>query len=801
MIIFPRRCCLSENLTHLGSFTGNRELPVDLRQKVYPNGTLSVEHVQKKTDAGVYTCTARNKQGHSARRSGEVTVIVPPKISPFHVDRSLHLGERATFTCSVTKGDVPLSVSWLKDGSPIPSSSSPSASSSSPSSSPASSTSGISVSHVDQFNSILLIESLSPRHNGNYSCVAQNLAATVSHTQELMVNVPPIIEPFSFQEGLSEGMRSRTVCGVSQGDPPLTITWLKDGLPLFGGVVGSGSSPSPSSSLPLSSTLLPGVSAWPLDPYSSLLNISSLSSSHSGEYTCVASNRAAEVRFKARLQVKVPPRWLVEPEDTSVARNKNVVLQCQADGVPKPTIVWKKATEPWSSAIEIEIPVGGSDSNTGQGSHHGWQPPQGPWSPVSTNSGLGQWYHKRIDSLRPATRYSFRVASEGAGGRGTYGEVLEVRTEPQRPSAPPRNAILHPLSSTSLRLSWNAPPIDAWHGDVHAYTVGIRDASSGSTHYNFSTYPVEDVEDDSDDELDNDRKAGGRGIGLDIGPESTWEANLRQPQYEQHLTGGSGYHFSLILSGLRPFSRYAAVVQAVNQVGAGPLSEPAEAQTLEDVPSMPPQDVRCAALTPQSLQVSWQPPPSAHAHGIIRGYKLTYEPADEVLAGEDIWETKKTTALTTVLSGLQRFANYSLRVAAFTGVGDGAAAPPIHCRTDEDVPGPPADIKVVVSSPQSLLVSWLPPKEPNGIITKYNLYNRVVDGSGVIGRGMGDGALGVPVGAGGQQGKRSLPGTHTSFEAKGLTPRVEHSFWVTATTRAGEGRSTRVASLMPTPRG
>lgn len=40
------------------------------------------------------------------------------------------------------------------------------------------------------------------------------------------------------------------------------------------------------------------------------------------------------------------------------------------------------------------------------------------------------------------------------------------------------------------------------------------------------------------------------------------------------------------------------------------------------------------------------------------------------------------------------------------------------------VPGSPADIKVVVSSPQALFISWLPPLEPNGIITKYNLYTR-----------------------------------------------------------------------------
>lgn len=95
--------------------------------------------------------------------------------------------------------------------------------------------------------------------------------------------VPPIIEPFSFQDGLSEGMRTRTVCGVSRGDAPLSLHWLKDGQAL---------------------PLLLGANITSLDQYSSLLSIPSLSATHSGEYTCVASNPAAEIKFTATLQVK-----------------------------------------------------------------------------------------------------------------------------------------------------------------------------------------------------------------------------------------------------------------------------------------------------------------------------------------------------------------------------------------------------------------------------------------------------------------------------------------------------------------
>ena len=45
------------------------------------------------------------------------------------------------------------------------------------------------------------------------------------------------------------------------------------------------------------------------------------------------------------LSLTVPPRWTIEPNsEISVERNRHVMLHCQAEGVPKPNIVWKKAT-------------------------------------------------------------------------------------------------------------------------------------------------------------------------------------------------------------------------------------------------------------------------------------------------------------------------------------------------------------------------------------------------------------------------------------------------------------------------
>ncbi|XP_065091075.1 cell adhesion molecule Dscam2 isoform X7 [Ochlerotatus camptorhynchus] len=749
---------------------GGRELPEDMRQKVQTDGTLEIKEVQKSLDSGVYTCWARNKQGHSARRSGEVTVIVPPNI-----------------------------------------------------------------------------------------------------------------EPFIFQDGLAEGMRTRTVCGVSKGDQPMSFKWLKDGEPL--------------------SSML-GANVSTLDQYSSLLNIPSLSAAHSGDYTCVASNPAAEVKFTASLQVKVPPRWIVEPTDVSVERNRHITLHCQAQGVPTPTIQWKKATGSKSGDYEevrerpytklltngslllqhvkedregfylcqahngigtgigkvIQLKVNSSPYFSGQskmvtvkkgdtaimqcevkgdkpinvvwlrnGKHelnpstnyrvaikqdatpegihaevqissvessdsgayfcqasnlYGrdqqlvqlqvQEPPQPPssletsmissrsvnlkWHPRGGDAAEvtkyiieyreidRQWmymeldppkYSASIENLKPATNYVFRVIAEGPAGRSSPSQELFIKTEPQRPAGAPLNLSARPISSTEILVNWMPPTYELRHGEIQGYSIGFR-----SMHTNLNSYNHTSVVGDGED--------------------------------------GSG---ELLLGNLAKYTRYTIVAQAYNQVGSGPQSEPVTAQTMEDVPSKPPEDIRCSSTSSTSIKVSWQPPPQQHMNGLLQGYTVFYESVSEEAISNGDMETRKTSSLIASLSSLRKFSNYSVQVLAYTRMGDGVISPPVFCQTEEDAPEAPSDIKIAISSPSSLYVSWLPPNEPNGIITRYNLYMRAVNGREEL-----------------SNDKRNLLPHQHYFEAKQLQGHTEYQFWVSASTRVGEGKSTRVVSLMTSSR-
>lgn len=111
---------------------------------------------------------------------------VPPKIAPFEFSHDVNFGERASVQCVVGTGDLPLTFSWIKDQIPL-------------------SMDGSGISHDmqrfhdeikdsitirqnDEFSSSLSITKVTSLHNGNYSCLVENVADKVLHSAQLRVN-------------------------------------------------------------------------------------------------------------------------------------------------------------------------------------------------------------------------------------------------------------------------------------------------------------------------------------------------------------------------------------------------------------------------------------------------------------------------------------------------------------------------------------------------------------------------------------------------------------------------------------
>lgn len=95
------------------------------------------------------------------------------------------------------------------------------------------------------------------------------------------------------------------------------------------------------------------------------------------------------------------------------------------------------------------------------------------------------------------------------------------------------------------------------------------------------------------------------------------------------------------------------------------------------------------------------------------------------------------------------------------------------------VPSAPANIKAAASAPNKILVAWLPPSEPNGVLVGYTLYISEEGKDGVR--------------------KKVLNSGTESHEL--VREDAPMKFWLTASTTVGEGESTKVVLVIPTTKG
>lgn len=94
---------------------------------------------------------------------------VPPLIQPFDIP-STSVGKLMYIACVVSSGDMPIRITWHKDGQLII----------------PGSASGVGI-ETKEFMSSLQISKVTLKHNGNYTCIASNAAATVSWERQLIV--------------------------------------------------------------------------------------------------------------------------------------------------------------------------------------------------------------------------------------------------------------------------------------------------------------------------------------------------------------------------------------------------------------------------------------------------------------------------------------------------------------------------------------------------------------------------------------------------------------------------------------
>ena len=84
-------------------------------------------------------------------------------------------------------------------------------------------------------------------------------------------------------------------------------------------------------------------------------------------------------------------------------------------------------------------------------------------------------------------------------------------------------------------------------------------------------------------------------------------------------------------------------------------------------------------------------------------------------------------------------------------------------------------------SAESILISWRPPTQPNGVISQYTVYTKADNTE-------------EPISA-------KVPPNLLTYEAQGLDKQRRYEFWVTASTNIGEGQASKIVTSAPNIRG
>uniref|UniRef100_A0A3Q0SHC1 Immunoglobulin superfamily DCC subclass member 4 n=1 Tax=Amphilophus citrinellus TaxID=61819 RepID=A0A3Q0SHC1_AMPCI len=688
-----------------------------------PNGVLQILEVTKH-DEGVYRCVASNSAGkdisHEARLSvTSVVIVAPPQ------NATVVLGHPAVMECMAQGQPKPL-VSWSRQGKPIS-------------------------TDVVVLATNLVIRDTRRHHAGVYVCRANKPKTRefVIAAAELQVPPPVILQPPE-TVSLSRGNTARFLCN-STGEPSPVLHWLKNGQPI--------------KSLRRVKTQSPGV-----------LLINQLAQEDGGYYQCIAEN------------------WL----GTSCATARLTVIV--REGLPSPPR--HLSATPYSSTTALltwEKPEYNSDQIIGYSVH--CHSDNGEYEFAMNNDTTEYLFRE----LLPHTAYTFFVVAYSPMGASSPSLPVTVEML-EDPSTPPQLYIAS-TSRTDIKVKWHPLSSEQSRGVVTQYRIEYSTLDQDSVFSvevggNETQFTLRGLQPSQTYRL---RIAAGTTVGIGVPSEWVQHKTIFAPtelkvrtnvntlnvtwQPSPNHTLVSGYKLSCreveadetangerrtqthtirlrkkakyhLLTGM-PDRQYEVRVWAFNKQIDGAA---AVWKGKTEKPPLPPSIIQATANSSTSIWLRWEKPRFNNVR--IINYTVRCSPSGTTNAS---LVSYYTSAQEILLRELKPFTHYELAVQS-NGVNVlGPFSGTVEESTLADPSTPPEELQLTVLDSSSVLVSWHPPLEPNGIIISYKI--------------LYSGNLSEPE----HLWKNLSQDSITSVEVQGLSSGTRYFFKVGASTDVGPG--------------
>ncbi|XP_021100761.1 receptor-type tyrosine-protein phosphatase S isoform X19 [Heterocephalus glaber] len=454
-------------------------------------------------------------------------------------------------------------------------------------------------------------------------------------------------------------------------------------------------------------------------------------------YECVAQNSAGEITVHAKLTVlredQLPPGFPnidMGPQLKVVERTRTATMLCAASGNPDPEITWFKdflPVDPNASNGRIkQLRSGALQIESSE------ETDQGKYECVATNS-AGVRYSSPANLYvrvrRVAPRFSILPMSHEIMPGGNV------------------NITCVAVGSPMPYVKWMQGAEDLTPEDdmpVGRNVLELTDVKDSANYTCVAMSSLGVIEAVAQITVKSLPKAPGTPVVTENTATSitiTWDSGNPDPvsyyviEYKSKSQDGP-YQIKeditttrYSIGGLSPNSEYEIWVSAVNSIGQGPPSESVVTRTGEQAPASAPRNVQARMLSASTMIVQWEEP--VEPNGLIRGYRVYYTMEPEHPVGN--WQKHNVDdSLLTTVGSLLEDETYTVRVLAFTSVGDGPLSDPIQVKTQQGVPGQPMNLRAEAKSETSIGLSWSPPRQES--IIKYELLFREGDRGREVGR-------------------------------------------------------------------
>uniref|UniRef100_A0A3B5KWW6 protein-tyrosine-phosphatase n=1 Tax=Xiphophorus couchianus TaxID=32473 RepID=A0A3B5KWW6_9TELE len=438
-------------------------------------------------------------------------------------------------------------------------------------------------------------------------------------------------------------------------------------------------------------------------------------------YECLAENSAGENSVSAKLTIiredLLPPGFPnidMGPQLKVVERTRTATMLCSASGKPDPEITWYKDF----------LPI---DPNTSDGRIK--QLRSGALQ-IENSEELDQGKYECVASNEEGVRYS-----------SPANLYVRVRRVPPRFSILPESKEIMPGGSVNITcvavgspmpyVKWMLNAEDLTPDDEMPVGRNVLELSSVRESANYTCVAMSSlgiIEAVAQITVKSLPKPPGTPVVTETTATSvtiTWDSGNPDPvtyyiiQYRarspdsKYETVDSITTTRYSIGGLYPNTEYEIRVSAVNSIGQGPPSEPVETRTGEQAPASPPRNIKAQILPQNTMMVQWEEP--EEPNGQIKGYRVYYTMDDS--QPMSLWQIHNVQdSLITTIQSLVPQGTYTIKVLAFTSVGDGPFSAPIQVKVLQGVPGQPSKFQVGAVSDTSIELTWEPAYEKEGII-------------------------------------------------------------------------------------